>query len=146
MGAGLTLFTVIPTSMLGIVALYFLPNLVDPFTAYPELAINHVPFPIGAALLMGVLGASMSTANGGLLAAFKKLGFTSLTGVDPSPACALTTAELGVESLIGSLFDPPVDGRRHENDRLPAVRCIRTASTWLRQCSKFVSNQTLNCC
>src|ERR671921_603167 len=68
MGAGLTLSTVIPTSMMGIVALYFLPNIADPFTAYPQLAINHVPFPIGAALLMGVLGASMSTANGGLLA------------------------------------------------------------------------------
>jgi SSS family solute:Na+ symporter len=68
MGAGLTLSTVVPTSMMGIVALYFLPNIADPFTAYPELAINHVPFPIGAALLMGVLGASMSTANGGLLA------------------------------------------------------------------------------
>ena len=67
-GAGLTLFTVIPTSMLGIVALFFLPNLEDPFTAYPTLAINHLPFPIGVALLMGVLGASMSTANGGLLA------------------------------------------------------------------------------
>ena len=67
-GGGLTLFTVIPTSMLGIVALYFLPNLADPFTAYPTLAINHVPFPIGVAMLMGVLGASMSTANGGLLA------------------------------------------------------------------------------
>ena len=67
-GGGLTLLTVIPTSMLGIVALYFLPNLADPFTAYPILAINHVPFPIGVAMLMGVLGASMSTANGGLLA------------------------------------------------------------------------------
>jgi Na+/proline symporter len=54
--------------MMGIVALYLLPNIADPFTAYPELAINHVPFPIGIALLMGVLGASMSTANGGLLA------------------------------------------------------------------------------
>ena len=30
--------------------------------------MEHLPFPIGAALLMGVLGASMSTANGGLLA------------------------------------------------------------------------------
>jgi solute:Na+ symporter, SSS family len=68
MGGGLTLFTVIPTSMMGIVALYLLPNLADPFTAYPDLAINHVPFAIGVALLMGVLGASMSTANGGLLA------------------------------------------------------------------------------
>jgi solute:Na+ symporter, SSS family len=68
MGGGLTALTIIPTSMMGIVALYFLPNLADPFTAYPDLAINHVPFAIGVALLMGVLGASMSTANGGLLA------------------------------------------------------------------------------
>src|SRR5918993_2178877 len=65
---GLILLTVVPTSMLGIIALYFLPTLEDPFTAYPILAINHVPFAIGVALLMGVLGASMSTANGGLLA------------------------------------------------------------------------------
>lgn len=68
MGAGLTILTIVPTGMMGIVALYFLPDLVDPYTAYPELAINHVPFVIGLALLMGVLGASMSTANGGLLA------------------------------------------------------------------------------
>jgi Na+/proline symporter len=68
MGGGLTALTIIPTSMMGIVALYFLPNLADPYTAYPDLAINHVPFAIGIALLMGVLGASMSTANGGLLA------------------------------------------------------------------------------
>lgn len=68
MGGGLTLFTVIPTSMLGIIALFLIPNIDDPFTALPEIAINHVPFALGAALLMGVLGASMSTANGGLLA------------------------------------------------------------------------------
>jgi solute:Na+ symporter, SSS family len=68
MGAALTFLTVVPTSMMGIVALYLLPNLTDPFTAYPELAINHMPFAIGVSLLMGVLGASMSTANGGLLA------------------------------------------------------------------------------
>jgi solute:Na+ symporter, SSS family len=68
MGGGLTLLTVIPTSMLGIVALFFLPNIADPFLSYPELALNHMPFAIGATLLMGVLGASMSTANGGLLA------------------------------------------------------------------------------
>src|SRR6187200_1199456 len=33
MGAGLTFLTVIPTSMMGIVALYLLPKLADPFTA-----------------------------------------------------------------------------------------------------------------
>src|ERR687898_279266 len=48
MGGGLTLFTVIPTSMLGIIALFLIPNLDDPFTALPELALNHVPFAIGA--------------------------------------------------------------------------------------------------
>ena len=53
MGAGLTILTIVPTSMMGIVALYFLPDLVDPYTAYPDLAINHVPFVIGLALLMG---------------------------------------------------------------------------------------------
>ena len=68
MGGGLTALTIVPTSMLGIVGLFFLPGIIDPFLVYPELALNHVPFVIGAMLLMGVLGASMSTANGGLLA------------------------------------------------------------------------------
>ena len=79
---GLTLLTVIPTSMIGIIALYVITSGIittdqlggpveefDPFLAMPTLATwDRVPFPIGAALLMGVLGASMSTANGGLLA------------------------------------------------------------------------------
>jgi solute:Na+ symporter, SSS family len=68
MAAGLTISIIVPVSLMGIVALHFLPNLEDPYTAYPTLAIEYLPFPIGAALLMGVLGASMSTANGGLLA------------------------------------------------------------------------------
>jgi Na+/proline symporter len=72
MGGGLTLLTVIPTSFMGIIALYLISAelmvLPDPFLALPMIAIDHVPFPIGAALLMGVMGASMSTANGGLLA------------------------------------------------------------------------------
>ena len=68
MGAGLTFLTVIPTSMIGIFMLFMLPTLENPFMAYPTFALNHVPFAIGAALLMGVLGASMSTASGGLLA------------------------------------------------------------------------------
>lgn len=66
--AALTISIIVPTSMMGIIALYMLPDIQDPYTVYPLLAINILPFPIGAALLMGVLGASMSTANGGLLA------------------------------------------------------------------------------
>lgn len=68
MGAGLTFLTIIPTSMIGIFMLFMIPTLENPFLAYPTFALNHVPFAIGAALLMGVLGASMSTASGGLLA------------------------------------------------------------------------------
>lgn len=68
MGGALTLFTVLPTSMLGIVAFYFLPADTLPDLAMPLLATEHMPFAIGAAILMGVIGASMSTASGGLLA------------------------------------------------------------------------------
>jgi len=60
----LTISIIVPTSMMGIIALYMMPGIEDPYTVYPLLAINLLPFPIGAALLMGVVGASMSTANG----------------------------------------------------------------------------------
>ena len=68
MGGALTMFTVIPTSMLGIVAFYYLPADTLPDLALPLLATEFMPFAIGAAILMGVIGASMSTASGGLLA------------------------------------------------------------------------------
>ena len=68
MGGALTIFTVLPTSMLGIVALYYLPVDTLPDLALPLLSVEYMPFAIGAAILMGVVGASMSTASGGLLA------------------------------------------------------------------------------
>lgn len=68
MGATLTISVIVPVGMMGIIALYLLPDVEDPYTVYPLMAIHLLPFPIGAALLMGVLGASMSTSNGGLLA------------------------------------------------------------------------------
>lgn len=68
MGGALTIFTVVPTSMLGIVAFYYLPGDTDPALALPILSTEFMPFAIGAAILMGVVGASMSTASGGLLA------------------------------------------------------------------------------
>ncbi|MEK0323036.1 MAG: sodium:solute symporter family protein [Nitrosopumilus sp.] len=68
MGGALTMFTVIPTSMLGIVAFYYLPIDISPDLALPMLSTEFMPFAIGAAILMGVIGASMSTASGGLLA------------------------------------------------------------------------------
>jgi len=68
MGGMLTMFTVIPTSMMGIVAYYYLAPGTDPNLALPLLTTEHMPFAIGAAILMGIVGASMSTASGGLLA------------------------------------------------------------------------------
>ena len=68
MGGALTMFTVIPTSMLGIVAFFYLPADTIPDLALPLLSTEILPFTIGAAILMGVVGASMSTASGGLLA------------------------------------------------------------------------------
>lgn len=68
MGGALTIFTVVPTSMLGIVAFHYLPGDTLPDLALPILSMEHMPFAIGAAILMGVIGASMSTASGGLLA------------------------------------------------------------------------------
>lgn len=68
MGGALTLFTVVPTSMFGIIALYYLPPDTLPDLVLPLLSTQHLPFAIGASILMGVIGASMSTASGGLLA------------------------------------------------------------------------------
>ena len=93
-GAGLTLLILVPVGMIGVSIVatdssQSQPNdninsnifdediinsneneeeAVQPFTAYPRFALDRVPFPIGIALLVAVLGASMSTASGGLSA------------------------------------------------------------------------------
>jgi SAM-dependent methyltransferase len=49
-------------------------------------------------------------ANGGLLDEFRNLGYTSLVGIDPSPACAsVVNATPGMTGRIGSLFHLPRD-------------------------------------
>lgn len=67
-GGGLTLFIVVPASFMGIFALTLIPDIDDPFLVFPQIAIDHVPTPLGILMLAGVLGASMSTAAGGSLA------------------------------------------------------------------------------
>lgn len=67
-GGALTLLTVVPTSFIGIIALTYEPNIENAYTVYPIMAIKHVPVYIGVMMIVGVLGASMSTANGGALA------------------------------------------------------------------------------
>ncbi|HML18811.1 MAG TPA: class I SAM-dependent methyltransferase [Bryobacteraceae bacterium] len=74
-------------------------------------------------------------ANGGLLAELRKLGFSRLTGIDPSPACVRNTARLGLESKKGSFSDLAGLGRfdliivshvlEHVHDLRSALEAIR---------------------
>jgi SAM-dependent methyltransferase len=79
----------------------------------------------------------LGCANGGLLAAFKKIGYTALTGVDPSTACAAATNKIGAEGLIGSLFNPPVGDRKFNAvilcHVLEHIRDLRTAVQVLKK-------------
>jgi SAM-dependent methyltransferase len=46
-------------------------------------------------------------ASGGLLAALKDLGFTALTGSDPSPACVRATEAYGIPAFTATVFSVP---------------------------------------
>jgi len=47
-------------------------------------------------------------ANGGLLVALRKLGFSSVAGIDPSPACVRTVrTRYGIPAEAGGLFELP---------------------------------------
>ena len=71
-----------------------------------------------AAGLDGDRGASVldiGCSNGGLLAALQALGFTRLTGVDPSPACVENThRQPGLRALPGTLTALPPDLGRYD--------------------------------
>jgi SSS family solute:Na+ symporter len=69
-GATVTLLTVVPTAFIGIFAYTLVPHSkgINSFLVFPEVAIHHVPAWVGVLMLAGVLGAAMSTANGGILA------------------------------------------------------------------------------
>lgn len=67
-GAALTFLTVIPTAFIGIFAFTLVPKIDNSFLVYPTMALDFAPSWIAILMLAGVLGASMSTANGGILA------------------------------------------------------------------------------
>jgi 2-polyprenyl-3-methyl-5-hydroxy-6-metoxy-1,4-benzoquinol methylase len=76
-------------------------------------------------------------ANGGLLAELRKLGFSRLTGIDPSPACVRNTAALGIDARKGSFADVPALGKfdliivshvlEHVHDLHPAMDAMCAA-------------------
>ncbi|MBL8173030.1 MAG: hypothetical protein JNK48_00085 [Bryobacterales bacterium] len=65
--AGLTMVVGICASILGIAGVALVKNAGDPRMVLPLLASEHLPFWMGAMVFLGVLGASMSTANGAML-------------------------------------------------------------------------------
>lgn len=67
-GATVTLATVIPTSFIGIFAVTLVPHIKQSFLIFPTVMIQHTPNWVAVLALAGVLGAAMSTANGGILA------------------------------------------------------------------------------
>ncbi len=55
-------------------------------------------------------------ANGGLLKELKQLGYTNLTGLDPSEKCVNYVNDLGIKCIQGELFtaDQVVDGEKFD--------------------------------
>ncbi|MBW2000380.1 MAG: hypothetical protein JRJ29_20780 [Deltaproteobacteria bacterium] len=66
-GASLTVITGIAASFMGLMALKLIPGVEDPRMVLSLLATHHLPFIIGLFIMGGIVGAGLSTADGGLL-------------------------------------------------------------------------------
>ncbi|UCF92249.1 MAG: sodium:solute symporter family protein [Desulfobacterales bacterium] len=66
-GAGLTLVTGIAASFMGLMALELVPEVVDPRMVMSTMATENLPFILGLMIMGGIVGAGLSTADGGLL-------------------------------------------------------------------------------
>jgi Na+/proline symporter len=67
-GAAFTIIVGIAASFMGMMALTLIPGgIEDPRTVLPTLAIRGVPFVFGLFIMGGIIGAGLSTADGGIL-------------------------------------------------------------------------------
>jgi len=66
-GAGFTLLTGIAASFIGLMALTLVPEVDDPRMVLSTMATEQLPFLLGLLIMGGVVGAGLSTADGGLL-------------------------------------------------------------------------------
>jgi solute:Na+ symporter, SSS family len=64
---GLTLVIGACATLLGLAAISTVQNVTDPRMVLPTFGVNHLPYWMGVMIFIGVLGASMSTANGAML-------------------------------------------------------------------------------
>src|SRR5207249_3737820 len=63
----ITLIIGVSATILGIASISSVPNAADPRMVLPALGISTLPYWMGMMVFIGVLGASMSTANGAML-------------------------------------------------------------------------------
>lgn len=74
-------------------------------TAFDAERIEQTVFDIAAALPdKHAAIIDIGCANGGLLSAFKRIGYYNITGVDPSPACVDFVEKQGIRAFNGGLF------------------------------------------
>jgi SSS family solute:Na+ symporter len=66
-GAGMTLIVGSCVAIIGLAAVASVQNPADPRMVLPMMSTQFLPYWIGVAVFVGVLGASMSTANGAIL-------------------------------------------------------------------------------
>jgi Na+/proline symporter len=66
-GAGFTLLTGIAASFMGLMALQLIPEVDDPRMVLSTMSTEVLPFILGLMIMGGIVGAGLSTADGGLL-------------------------------------------------------------------------------
>ena len=79
-------------------------------------------------------------ANGGLLVALRKLGFSSVAGIDPSPACVRTVrTRHGIPAEAGGLFELPARMKKPEAPAEPTTKpcpeCLSEIPLAARRCA-----------
>jgi Na+/proline symporter len=67
-GAAWTLAAGFACSMIGLMAFKLIPEISDYRMVLPTIAMHYVPFAAGLFMMVGVIGAGLSTADGGMLA------------------------------------------------------------------------------
>ncbi|HZI78642.1 MAG TPA: hypothetical protein VFD69_03990 [Vicinamibacterales bacterium] len=63
----MTIFVGVCVAIVGLAAVASVKDVADPRMVLPTMAVNFLPYWIGVLVFIGVLGASMSTANGAIL-------------------------------------------------------------------------------
>ena len=63
----MTIFVGACVAIVGLAAVASVKDVADPRMVLPTMAVNHLPYWMGVLVFIGVLGASMSTANGAIL-------------------------------------------------------------------------------